>query len=71
MARRRWELDRARRDRLADLLPEQAANEIVRRIVVIDREAVVRECVMWSWDSIRECRRKLRQVLAAPATPHD
>ena len=67
MARERWRRDRERRAMLAALQPEQAPNHIIRRIVVIDRERIVRECVLWSWDSLRECRRKARQVLSAPA----
>ena len=65
MANRRWELDRARRERLAALTAEQYPNEIVRRIVVVDREKTVREAVIWSWDSFRSARAKLRAVLAA------
>jgi len=63
MARERWRRDRERRTMLAALQPEQAPNHIVRRIVVIDHERTARECVMWSWDSQRECRRKLASVL--------
>ncbi len=63
MAKRRWELDRQRRDKLAALTAEQQPNRIVRRIVVIDEETMVRECVMWAWDSMRECQRKLKNVL--------
>ena len=63
MANRRWELDRQRRASLAALTVEQYPNQIVRRVVVIDNETTVRECVMRTWDSVRECRRKLRQVL--------
>lgn len=67
MARERWRRDRERRAMLAALQPEQAPNHIVRRIVVIDGEREVRECVLWSWDSLRECRRKLRAVLGPPS----
>ena len=63
MARARWDMDRQRRDRLAALSPEQYPDEIVRRIVVIDDEREVRECVIRSWDSAREARRKVRSVL--------
>lgn len=63
MAHERWRRDRLRRAQLAALAPEQAPNHIVRRIIVIDGERDVRETVLWSWDSARECRRKLRDVL--------
>ena len=63
MAKARWDKDRERRDELAALTAEQFPSKIVRRIVVIDNETTVRECVIWSFDSIREARRKLRRVL--------
>jgi hypothetical protein len=64
-ARRRWELDRQRRDALAALAPELLINRIVRRIVVIDREQSVREAVIYEFDSAREARRKVREILKA------
>jgi hypothetical protein len=63
MARRRWELDRARRDKLAALTAEQCPSHIVRRVVVIDHEQTVREATFWSFESARYQRRKLREVL--------
>lgn len=63
-ARRRWELDRQRRDALAGTAPELLINRIVRRIVVIDHEQHVREAVIYEFDSMREARRKQRQVLS-------
>lgn len=71
MALRRWEMDRARRDRLAAADPAWAGREIVRRIVVIDHERTVREVTIYADDSLREARRKLRRVLAGevPALP--
>jgi hypothetical protein len=66
MAKRRWELDRQRREKLAALTAKQYPNRIVRRIVVVDQEKLVREAVIWEWDSRREAARKLRAVLRAP-----
>lgn len=66
MAKRRWQLDRQRRDKLAALTADQCPNAIVRRIIVIDQERTVREATIWAWDSNREARRKLRAVLAMP-----
>lgn len=63
-ARRRWELDRQRRAALAETAPELLINRIVRRIVVIDHEQHVREVVIYEFDSMREARRKQRQVLS-------
>lgn len=63
MAKRRWELDRERRNKLAELTAEQFPSRIVRRIVVIDNETTVRETTIWSFDSYREARRKERAVL--------
>lgn len=65
MAGARWARERARRERLASLRPEDYPREIVRRILVIDREREVREAVIWSWDSAREARRKIKRVLQA------
>ena len=64
MANARWAKDRAERDRLALLTAEQFPSRIVRRIVVIDDERVVREVTIWNWESGREWKRKERQVLA-------
>lgn len=63
MSERRWQLDRERRERLALLTAEQYPSRIIRRIVVIDDERTVREAVIWSFDSTRSARRKLRDVL--------
>jgi hypothetical protein len=64
-AKRRWELDRQRRERLAATDPIFAGLQIVRRIVVINRERTVREAVIYAGDSLREARRKQRVVLQA------
>ena len=63
MAKRRWEMDRERRNRLAKVTAEMYPNRIVRRIIVIDEEKDAREVVIFQWDSEREARRKLRKVL--------
>lgn len=63
MAKRRWELDRERRNKLAQLTAEQYPNKVVRRIIVIDNEQAVREAVIWQWDSVRFAARKVREIL--------
>lgn len=63
MAKRRWDNDRIRRDRLFGLNAEKFPGNIVRRIVVIDRESFVREAVIFDFDSIRSSRKKLRDIL--------
>jgi hypothetical protein len=65
MSRRRWAIDRERRNRLAALTAEQFPAQILRRIVVIDREQTVRETTIWTWDSIRSAKRKLLWALSA------
>lgn len=65
MANRRWEVDRQRRNKLAALTAEQYPDRIIRRIVVIDHEATVKEAVIFSFDSRRSARAKLRKVLRA------
>lgn len=65
MAKARWERERAQRDKMAMLTAEQFPSRIVRRIVVIDNEITVRETTIWSFDSARSARRKLREVLTA------
>lgn len=63
MARRRWEMEDQRRERLAGQDPAFTGLEIVRRVVVIDREREVREATIYANDSFREARRKVRQVM--------
>lgn len=65
LANRRWEIDRARRQKLATLTAEQFPSKIVKRIVVIDQEQTAREAVIWSFDSARSARQKIRSVLTA------
>jgi predicted GIY-YIG superfamily endonuclease len=64
MANRRWELEGQRRDRLAAACPLARVDQIVRRIIVVDREETVRETTIYAFDSFREARRKARKVLA-------
>jgi hypothetical protein len=66
MARIRWDKDRARRRRLANLPPEVLPSQIIRRVIVIDRERTVREAIIRSWDSVGEARRKVQAVLNPP-----
>lgn len=63
MAAARWRRDRMRRQSLAKLSAEACPAHIVRRVVVIDEEREVREAVIWSWDSEREARRKIKRVM--------
>ena len=60
-ANRRWDLDRARRDALARIDPVYLGG-ILRRIIVIERETVAREVVIFESDSRRSTRAKLRAV---------
>jgi hypothetical protein len=53
MAKRRWALDHARREALAGKDPAFTGLRIVRRIIVIDRECVAREAVIYESDSAR------------------
>jgi len=66
MAAARWRNDRARRNRLAQLSAEFFQRRIKRRIIVIDDEQIVREAVIWTWDSYRTARSKLLAVLRVP-----
>ena len=61
MAQARWTKDRARREVLAEIDPVRLGG-IVRRIVVIEREVVAREVVIFDFDSRASARRKLRSV---------
>ena len=45
-----------------------AGRKIIRRIIVIDGETDVREAVFYDTDSLRDARRKLRDVLTTTAT---
>jgi len=63
-AKRRWALDRERRARLDALDPIQVGGNIVRRVVVIDKESRVRERVFYEFDRPCDRKRKLREVLA-------
>lgn len=66
MAEKRWQNEDRRREQLAGMDPVKFPGAIMRRIVVIEREQVVREAVIYEFDSAREVRRKLRRVLTAP-----
>jgi hypothetical protein len=67
MARRRalirWERERERRAVLAAKDPAFTGLRIARRVVVIDGEREVREVTIYETDSVREGRRKIREVL--------
>jgi hypothetical protein len=65
MAAARWKRDRERREALAALTAEQYPDQIVRRVIVIDRERSVREATIFAWDSARVAGRKIRGVLSA------
>lgn len=63
MAQARWKMERQRQAQLAAKDPAFTGLEIIRRIVVIDRETTAREAVIYSCDSARSARTKLRNVL--------
>ena len=52
------------RERLAAIEPACFSGEIVRRIVVIDREEKAREIVFYDFDRYSDRMRKLREVRA-------
>lgn len=60
LAKIRWQRDRERRDKLAAIEAESNPSRIVRRLVIIDNERDVRELVLWSWETWRDWRRKLK-----------
>jgi hypothetical protein len=66
MAMRRWELDRKRRNKMALLTAEQFPSHIVRRVVVITNESIVREATIWSFDSAASAKRKIKFAMSAP-----
>lgn len=63
-AQARWAKDRLRRDFLAASDSVKFSGKIVRRIVVIDREAAAREICFYDFDTFADRRRKLREVRA-------
>jgi hypothetical protein len=52
------------RDRIAAIEPASFGGEIVRRVVVIDREKSAREIIFYAFDTYSDRRRKLREVRA-------
>ena len=64
LANIRWDKERAMRDRIAAIEPANFCGEIVRRVVVIDREKTAREIVFYTFDTYSDRRRKLRDVRA-------
>lgn len=71
MARARWAKEHQRRNELAKLTAEQYPNQIVRRVIVIDGEIEARETVIYKWDSRREARRKIQEVLGERGVMRD
>ena len=62
-ANRRWQLDRERRDKLAEADPIKFLGSIVARNVFIDeRTGKATETVFYDFDSERDWKRKLRHV---------
>ena len=59
----RWKADRERRNLWASMAPERVPAKIVRRIIVIDNETMVREAVIYDTDNYRDARRKQTAVL--------
>lgn len=66
LANTRWERDRQRREALAAIDPVRF--NVVKRIVVIDRETTAREIVFFEHDRYSDRKRKLRETgaLAIP-----
>jgi hypothetical protein len=52
------------RARIAAIEPASFGGEIVRRVVVIDREKAAREIIFYAFDTYSDRRRKLREVRA-------
>lgn len=63
-AARRWQLDRARRERLAVLDPISVGGRIVERWVRIIGETTVRERTLYEFDRACDVRRKKRELFA-------
>jgi hypothetical protein len=68
MALRRWELDRAKRERLAAMDPLDS--KPVRRIIDVVGDSATEICI-FAHDSAREVRRKLRARGLTLAMPHN
>ncbi len=62
MANVRWQKERQKRDKLARLTAEQHPSKIVLRVIVIREEKDVQEAVVWSFDSRRSAKKKLREI---------
>lgn len=58
----RWQRDRERREKLAQLTAEQYPTKIAARIVVIVDEKEVKEFTLWSFDSWQERQKKCRKA---------
>lgn len=71
LANIRWAKDRAIRERIAAIEPANFGREIVRRIVVIDREEKAREIIFYKFDNYSDRRRKLREFAALSKIPVD
>lgn len=63
MAKVRWDRERAMREKVAAMDPARFEGKIVRRIIVIEREFLSREVVIYDFDSERRAKAKLRAVL--------
>jgi hypothetical protein len=63
-AKRRWALDRDRRDELAAKDPIRIGGKIIERIVRILNEREVRECTIFEFDRPCDVRRKKRALFA-------
>lgn len=63
MADARWAKDRARREALVALTPDRYQARIVKRIVVVFDERIVKETTIWNWESLASARRKEKKAL--------
>jgi len=69
-ARRRWELDRARRDALARMVETQPQRVAVRVVVVGEVDAIVTELVLFrgaDWRDLKRLRRQAAEAIARAA----
>lgn len=60
-AKRRWVLDRAKRDALARIDPV-CIGKIVMRVIVIRNEIDAKEAVIYDFDSTRSEKQKLKRI---------
>jgi hypothetical protein len=60
-AKKRWVMDRAKRNALAKIDPV-CIGRIVMRVVVIRNETFAKEAVIYDFDSVRSYRKKIKSL---------